>query len=179
MDPRETLTAFDRFLADAGLEFEGVVIGGAALNLLGVIARPTRDCDVLYPSLPPKIAEAAHRFAARIRSDGGQLQDDWLNNGPASLAAQLTPGWQQRLQPLFSGTALRLESLGRDDLLRSKLFALCDRGIDLGDCVAMAPTADELRSLAPWLEAQDLNPDWPAHVRETLADLGRRLNHGV
>jgi hypothetical protein len=36
-----------------------------------------------------------------------------------------------------------------------------------------------LEALLPWLEEQDLNPDWPAHVRATLADLGTRLGHAV
>ena len=31
----------------------------------------------------------------------------------------------------------------------------------------------------PWLEDQDANPDWPAHVRATLDDLLTRLDHGV
>lgn len=25
----------------------------------------------------------------------------------------------------------------------------------------------------------DANPDWPAHVRITIADLGKRLGHGI
>jgi hypothetical protein len=61
----------------------------------------------------------------------------------------------------------------------SKVFALCDRGIDLNDCVALAPSTEELAAIEPWLSDQDANPDWPAHVRATLADLGRRVNHGV
>jgi hypothetical protein len=31
----------------------------------------------------------------------------------------------------------------------------------------------------PWLEAQDANPEWPAHVRGTLADVAQRLGHGL
>jgi hypothetical protein len=31
----------------------------------------------------------------------------------------------------------------------------------------------------PWLEQQDGNEQWPAHVRATVADLARRLGHGV
>jgi hypothetical protein len=31
----------------------------------------------------------------------------------------------------------------------------------------------------PWLEVQDGNELWPAHVRTTVADLVRRLGHGV
>ena len=61
----------------------------------------------------------------------------------------------------------------------SKLFALCDRGIDLPDCVALAPTAAELREVLPWLEQRDANADWPAHVRDVLADMERRLGHGL
>jgi hypothetical protein len=179
MGPREILEAFDRYLADRGLGFDAVVIGGAALNLLGIISRATKDCGILDPPLPSAVVEAARSLAAELRRRGEGLQDDWLNNGPASLTSVLPPGWRDRLQLVFSGTAIQLRCLGRDDLLRSKLFALCDRGFDLGDCLALAPTADELRAILPWLELQDGHPGWPAHARATLADLGWRLGHGV
>jgi hypothetical protein len=179
MKPGEILSAFDRYLAERALRFEGVVIGGAALNLLGVVVRPTKDCDILHPELPEEIKTAARAFATAMRQDGEALDDGWLNNGPASLAKQLPPAWEERLQTVFAGRAIQLCSLGRGDLLCTKLFALCDRGLDLADCVALAPTADELEALLPWLEEQDLNPDWPAHVRATLADLGTRLGHAV
>src|SRR6266571_2716904 len=177
MKPTEVLTAFDHYLAARNLRLEAVVIGGAALNLLGVVSRPTKDCDLL-PPLPAAIAEAARAFAAEIRQSGGTLADDWLNNWPASVADQLPAGWQERLQLVFAGAALTLRCLGRQELLFTKLFALCDRGIDLGDCLALAPTAAELQVWLPLLERQDANPDWPAHVRATLADVARRLGHG-
>ncbi len=163
MDIYDLLVWFDQYLAKRHLQFEAVAIGGAALNLLGVVSRLTKDCDILYPEIPRDIAEAARAFAAEVRDRGDTLQDDWLNNGPASLANQLLPQWQERLQALFSGKAIRLRSLGRVDLLCAKLFALCDRGIDLGDCIALAPTTDELANVLSWLEVQDANPDWPAH----------------
>jgi hypothetical protein len=179
VDSQGLLEAFDRYLADRGLRLDAVVIGGAALNLLGVISRSTKDCDILDPPLPPAIVDAARSFATELRRRGEELQDDWLNNGPASLGTVLPPGWRDRLQPAYSGAAIQLRCLGREDLLRSKLFALCDRGFDLGDCLALAPTAEELRAILPWLEQQDGHPGWPAHVRATLADLDRRLGHGV
>ena len=80
---------------------------------------------------------------------------------------------------VFAGRAITLRCLGRRDLLRTKLFALCDRGIDLGDCLALQPTAVELDAVAPWLERQDAHPGWGAHVRATLEDLRRRLGDGV
>jgi hypothetical protein len=179
MNPRDIVEGFDAYLAERSLTLEAVIIGGAALNLLGIISRATKDCDVLAPPLPAVIIEAAQAFAAEKRAHGQALEDDWLNNGPASLAQQLPTGWRDRLQTSFVGKAILFWCLGREDLLRSKLFALCDRGIDLGDCLALAPTPEELRALRPWVEEQDTNEDWPAHVRMTFADVARRLGHAV
>src|SRR5512142_2667016 len=117
MNPRKTLASFDGFLAERGLRFEAVLIGGAALHLLGVINRATKDCDVLWPGLPDEIALAAQAFAAAMRQKGEPLADDWLNNGPASLVAQLPADWRQNLQLVFDGRALRLHAPGRADLL--------------------------------------------------------------
>jgi len=85
-----------------------------------------------------------------------------------------------RLEAVVIGcSALVLTTLGRGDLIKTKLFALCDRGIDLLDCVALAPTVAELDEAVLWLAEQDANPGWPAHVGATIADLSRRLGHGV
>lgn len=86
MRPREILTDFDRYLARRGLRLDAVIVGGAALNLLGLVSRPTKDCDVLDPVLSQEVAEAARAFAAEVREGGEVLDDGWLNNGPASLA---------------------------------------------------------------------------------------------
>lgn len=179
MIPRPTIEAFDRHLASLGLRFEGVVIGGSALVLMGVVSRLTKDVDVLIPALPEPIANAARDFAKQQRQAGNNVIDDWLNNGPMQLSDVLPPGWRERVEPLFQGEALTFTVLGRADLLKSKLFALVDRSIDLEDCIALKPTADELAECLPWLEQQDGNEEWPAYVRDTLAKLGRRLGHGV
>jgi len=108
------------------------------------------------PELPPAIASAARDFAKAQRKAGVDLLDDWLNNGPMQLGDVLPAGWRERVERIFEGQVLVLTTLGRSDLLKSKLFALCDRGTDL--------PGNEL---------------WPAHVRATVADLARRLGHGV
>lgn len=155
MKPKETIASFDAFLVEQGLTLEAIVIGGAALSLLGVVSRQTHDCDVLHPELPQTIVDAAREFAGFRRRNDDLLADDWLNNGPSSLTDVLPSGWMERSQTVFSGTAIILHCLGRIDLLMSKLFALCDRGIDLQDCIALAPTAGELNEVMPWLELQD------------------------
>ena len=81
------MAGFDVFAEKRGLALEAIVVGGAALGLLDVIARETRDCDVLHPELSEEIIAAAAEFAAEIRARGGTLADDWLNNGPISLHA--------------------------------------------------------------------------------------------
>lgn len=179
MKPADTLLQFDQFLKAQGLRLEAVAAGGAALALLGVIQRETRDCDLIEPELSSELRGAAAAFAGILRLRGEILRDDWLNNGPASLGPLLPEGWRSRLHPVFEGEALRLWALGRAELLLSKLFALCDRGLDLGDCLALRPSLEELAQAAPWIAAQDQHPDWPAHVEATLGDLSRRLGHGL
>lgn len=179
MLPRPTIEAFDGYLFALGLRLEAVVIGGSALALLGITTRQTRDFDILDPVLPEKIADAALKFAREQRTRGTDLADTWLNNGPITLTSQLPGDWAQRTQLLYQGQALRLHTLGRPDLLKTKLFALCDRGTDLPDCLALGPTVEELADALPWLMQQDAHPDWSAHVGTTLADLSQRLSHGV
>ena len=114
-----------------------------------------------------------------LRNQGVELGNEWLNNGPSQVAELLPKGWENRLQPLFNGHSLTLKTLGRPDLLKTKLFALCDRGTDLFDCLALAPSSSELIDAIPWLEIQDANPMWPEHVRHTLKDLEERLTHDL
>lgn len=179
MKPRLTIAAFDSFAAARGLTLEATVVGGAALALLGVTDRQTRDVDVIDPKLPEEVAEAARVFAQETRLAGSALADDWLNNGPIQLGDILPAGWRDRTRPAFEGAAVVLTALGQEDLLKTKLFALCDRGTDLPDCLALAPSAKELDEAEPWVAEQDANELWPEHVRATLADLRLRLGHGV
>lgn len=179
MKPSDIIPLFDRHLSDRGVIFEAVAVGGTALALLGLISRETRDCDVIEPQLPGHILEASRAFAQALGRQGVVLGDDWLNNGPSSLADVLPEGWRGRLQLLYRGQAITLWSLGRTELILTKLFALCDRGTDILDCLALQPTREELGIAEPWLIRQDLHPEWPLHVHTTLEDLAQRLDHGL
>jgi Nucleotidyltransferase of unknown function (DUF6036) len=63
-NPKSIAKKFDEFLDNNGLRFFGVVIGGAALVLLDIIDRSTKDFDILEDQIPDDIKEAAVRFAA-------------------------------------------------------------------------------------------------------------------
>ena len=162
-----------------------VVCGGSALIAMGLRQRTTRDVDVVALlnatnelASPDPLPEFLLTAAAQVARDLG-LFDNWLNNGPMQLGDVLPADWRLRVRMAYEGAAVRLDTLGRADLLSTKVFALCDRGTDLADCLALAPTAEEIAEALPWFTHQDANPDWPAHVAATLADLQRRLGHDV
>ena len=175
MITKKILQAYDQFLLEQGLHLEAPIVGGTALNLLGYISRQTRDVDIIAPELSEAHRQASKDFAKTIPN----LWEEWLNNGPASLADILPTGWEDRRQSSFQGKALRLQTLGRIDLLKTKLFAYCDRGTDFSDCIAMAPTIIELEDALKWVIQQDANPLWPDHVRNSFQALKQRLGHGT
>ena len=150
MMPLDILNEFDKFLANRSLRLDAVIVGGTALNLLGYITRQTRDVDVIVPELSSEIVKASMDFAKNIP----HLWEGWLNNGPSSLTDILPIGWEARLVDSYQGDAIHLKCLGRMDLLNTKLFAFCDRGTDLADCIAMKPTATELTQAISWVIQQ-------------------------
>lgn len=177
--PTDIIPAFDAFLAHRGQRFEAVIIGGSALSLLGVVVRATDDCDVLEPVIPGDVLEAARAFA-KVHGD---LEGDWLNSKShdfVGVPGCLPEGWRERLQPLFSGQALRFQTLGRQDLLCTKLVALVDRGTDYQDCVALKPTAEELQTAWSFVQAYEGNPEsrevyWIPLAKRQLARLSEEL----
>lgn len=173
---RDIITAFDKYLAEQELTFNAIVIGGAAMILLKVTSRATRDVDCLDPEIPEAVKNASVQFAHHYARQFG-LADDWLNNGPASLKLELPEGWHDRVRPLYTGQALNLFTLGRMDLLSSKLYAYCDRQQDLADCLALNPQPHELDQCLPWILQRDANPLWPNHVRVSVNQLKEMLSH--
>jgi hypothetical protein len=183
IDPTATLRAFDAFLVGEGLSFAGVVIGGAALHALGYITRTTDDVDVLVPQVPEAIAAAAARFAAL--PDSAPTDAGWFNSKSydfVGVPGCLPPGWEQRVRPLWRGNALDLQTLGRQDLLCTKLVALVDREEDLQDCIAMAPTPEELAAAWPFVRQYEGNQEvrevyWIPKARAAYAEIRKALGH--
>lgn len=140
-----------------------VICGGAALLSLGLRTTNTQDIDVLEPDLDDRLKAAAQVVGARRG-----LTPGWVNNGPHSLVRHLPLDWKTRLVPVFRGAALSVYSIGRPELLLSKLFAEADRQEDLEDLVSLKPSRVELEAAASLVETLDAHPDWPRHVRGTV-----------
>lgn len=137
------------------------------------------------PQVPEVIAAAAARFAALPHtqpSDGA-----WLNSKSYDfvvIPGCMPQGWRQRLRPLLHGKALRLDTLGRQDLLCTKLVATVDREQDLDDCIALAPTAQELQDAWPFVEQYEGNDEvrqvyWIPKARAVYAEIAQALGHGA
>lgn len=168
--------AFDKYLLNKNLEFSGVVIGGAALILMGVISRATRDIDFLHPTIPDEIKKASEDFAAAETQ--WKLDKDWFNNGPISLQKDLPSGWNMKIQSIFQGKSLQLFSLGREDLIKSKLFAYCDRTQpDFDDLLKIKPSAFEIDEAFEWVVNRDQNPMWSSHVLNSFSELKKALGY--
>jgi hypothetical protein len=169
-DPKLIIPAFDRYIEARELTFSAVAVGGAALSVLGIITRSTLDVDLLDAVIPTEIMRAAKEFAVTQT-----ISESWLNNGPSSLTRDLPGDWRERIRILYEGKALNLWTLDRIDLIRTKLWAMCDRIRDLGDLIDMAPSDAEISVAAEWVKQLDTNPNWPDHVDTMVAALRQRL----
>jgi hypothetical protein len=119
-DLERALTQLGELLQYRALAFDVAVIGGGAMLLQALIARPTKDLDVvariegatwsrgapLDPALQKAVVDVAH---------GLKLPEDWLNAAPASVfdSGDLPPGFAERATiRVYGGLTLRLTRSG-------------------------------------------------------------------
>lgn len=175
------LSALSEQVAALGQRFE-LVVGGSALLALGLIARPTRDVDLIAlrtgedlgtaKPLPPAL-EAARDCVARDFS----LPAHWLNAGPTDLLEfGLPEGFSDRLERRDYGDALTVYFASRYDQIHFKLYVLVDQGPGKheADLLALSPTEDELLAAARWSRLHDPSEGYERVLREVLAHMGVR-----
>jgi hypothetical protein len=168
-------------LADLSRELEVLretrsltICGGAALVVLNVVDRATRDVDVIIPMIDPALKAAAIKVGQKHR-----LEEDWLNDKAAGFVRELSAGWRSRSQLVFQGSALSVFVLGRSDLIATKLLGLCDRDErDLEDLLALKPSWPEIEAWRDWLLSLDGGGLWPERVQKQLAKLQEAVERG-
>jgi len=146
MDTLSSLKSLDEELDRLGVERCLFICGGAALILMKVTTRSTMDIDVLQPKVDQTLDHAAKRVAKKFG-----LSESWLNNGPEDLLRYLDDQWQVNCLKVYDGRALQVFALGRKDLIKSKLWAACDRMDDIPDIIALKPTQEELEEARTWV----------------------------
>ncbi len=172
MKVKDSLILLNTYLKKCRANRSFIICGGASLILQGIISRATKDIDVIAPP----IDEALKMAAISVADDLG-LDHHWLNNGPTSITTDLREGWQERVIEIFKASNLTVFSISREDLIFSKLWAMCDRGKDEQDLLLLNPSKSELESAIEFVKTKDGNPKWPAHVKEQSNILKRKLGY--
>jgi hypothetical protein len=174
------LEALAEQLADLGHTADIAVIGGAALQVLGYVDRPTRDVDVVAlvdgSRLRPaeSLPESLRAAAGRVARDFG-LPNDWLNAGPADLLRLGLPdGFLDRAQVRTYGSSLVVRFAERFDLIHFKLYAMVDQGAGRheADLRALHPTPEELLAAARWARSHDPSEGFRGQLVAVLRHLG-------
>jgi len=159
-----------------------VVVGGAALSLLGVVHRRTVDIDVIATGRvasgqPPKdlvvpagVPEELGSSVARLTRDLG-LPPGWMNTTVTTAGRLSLPsGFAERVMwRRYSG--LWLGTAGRQDLIALKLHAAVDtdvRSRHFSDLLALNPSGEELATAAEWVRAQDAGAEFGRLVTEVM-----------
>ena len=162
-----------------------VVCGGTALSALGLVMRTTRDVDVLGTVLetqnkrtiqritkfPEWLVEAANKVGRDF-----DLQENWLNLGPASqVESGLPEGFEKRLVKKVYGQYLTVYFISRLDQIHFKLYAAVDQnGYHVQDLFALKPTEIEMEMAANWVITQDVSEVFKALLKDFL----ETHNHG-
>jgi len=176
----EALQAVGERLAYDGVTCTLVVVGGAALNLLGIVDRPTIDVDVLARvgddgetlQPPDPLPDALRRAVVAVARDRGLLET-WVNTTVADQwRFGLPPGLGERLTwETFGG--LRVGIVERRDLICFKLYASADQtgpdNVHVRDLLALRPRGPELEAAAEWVRSQDAGPEFHAVVARVVA----------
>lgn len=176
---------------------EIAVCGGAALRVLRLVDRTTRDVDVLAIACRDSVGEltlipadpfplALAEAVAVVARDMG-LTKDWLNPGPTGLLTEGLPvGLIGRLCPKRYGSGLVVHFVGRFDQICLKLYAVVNGGAarHLEDLGTLKPSDDEMEEAARWCLTQDASEQFPMIVISCLEKIGypnvaRRVETGV
>lgn len=175
------LQAVGELLAAEREEVDVVVVGGATLNLLGIIRRTTRDVDVIAQAYRDaggrlRLAHAEpfpdplERAIEAVGRDLG-LEPDWMNAAVGrQWAAGLPPGIEHDVEWRTYG-GLRVGLVGRRSLIALKLFAAVDQGprsVHMQDLLALGPADDELAFAASWVRTQDASAEFPGMVQQAV-----------
>lgn len=176
----EPLAVLGQLLQERGHRYALLAIGGGALQLLGLISRPTRDIDVValvdgreliaLDGLPTPLQRAVEDSASVLR-----LPKTWFNAGPRSLMEfGLPERVLERAHPRTWG-GLTLHIADRSDQIFFKLYAAVDQGPrsrHFDDLRRLRPTTDELRLAAAWARTHDPSEGFRSELRGALRSLG-------
>ena len=149
----KTLSEFYDSLSSEPLKV--AICGGAALNILDIVQRTTKDIDLLFPEILPSAFRDASQFTAQYFN----LKPDWINQGPLDLFRMgLTSGYFDRCVSLLLGKNIIWLITSRLDQIHFKLYASIDRAsYHVQDLHQLKPATSELVQAAEWCFTHDVS----------------------
>ena len=181
-DLEEALITLGQLLQGRGEAYDVVIIGGGALLLLGLIERPTKVLDAVArvegdrwlraEPFPDGLKRAIEDVAAAL-----DLEDDWLNPGPAGLMDLGLPGGFEARATIRTFGTLTIRLAAVEDLVAFKLYAAADHWPDrsrhLADLSRLGPKQEALVAAARWCRTHDPSEGFRAmQLLPVLAELG-------
>jgi hypothetical protein len=155
-----------------------IVCGGAALTILNLVKRTTKDIDVIGKFVDEQIVYADFdvKFKEQISliAELFNLPPDWINTGPESfIQSGLPAGIIKRLTHKNYGKNLTIGFIGRYDQIFLKLYASVDRGgYHVDDLIKLHPTETELLSACRWVCEQDTSEGFYQLLKSMLEQIG-------
>lgn len=183
------LLAVGELLAEQGEPTSVVIIGGAALHLLGIVQRTTRDVDVVAFTERPDSHDALRRppdpFPPALDSAVRQVAKDfdlptgWLNRGPAGQwDVGLPAGFLERIT-WRQFASLDVGIAGRLDLIFLKIEAAADqpdsRNRHFEDLLALRPAPREVERAVAWAKEKNVGPEYHAFIDKLASHVRSRL----
>ena len=180
---RDALALLGALLAAEGVTARIAVVGGSAMLLDGLVARATRDVDVVALVEDDELVGVSEfsvgleRYVSAVALELG-LEPHWLNFGPTSLLdAGLPTGFLRRCRVEGFG-ALTVFIADRYDLIHMKLYAATDHGPTskhMADLEAMKPSLQELEDARQWCMKHDVSDAFANELDSAIAWVeGRR-----
>lgn len=175
------LTAVGDLLRIAGEEVSLVVVGGATMNLLGIVRRSTSDVDViarayrdehgvLYLAQAEPFPAALRNAIETVARDFG-LPNDWMNAEVGSQWVHGLPPWILDETTWRSYGNLHVGLVDRRTLIALKLFASVDSGprsVHVQDLLALAPTDAEFEEARRWVTTQDVYEGFETMISQVI-----------
>jgi hypothetical protein len=155
-----------------------IVCGGAALSVLNLVQRTTKDIDVIGKLIGDKInyADFDPIFIEQISliAELFNLPSDWINTGPESfIKTGLPKGITKRLTTKNYGNNLSIGFISRYDQIFLKLYASVDRGgYHVDDLIKLNPKETELLNACKWVCEQDTSEGFYILLKSMLEQIG-------
>ncbi len=179
----ELLTAVGELLKAESYSCSIIVVGGASLNLLGLLERTTKDVDVVARAeekggrkifvQPDPLPEPLERAIAIVARDFG-LPTDWMNTRVATQWPKGLPKFLFEEIEWRQFSSLEAGIVGRRTLITLKLHAAADRDADsvhYQDLLALAPTDAELEEARTLVVEQDAGIEFPHLIDEMISHI--------